>query len=169
MSIDKDWIKELQKGNQEALEIVYDKYYRLVFYIANYITNDKEVSEELVQDTFLKVWNNAASFKFNTNFKSWITTIAKNTAIDYRRSKKQYYLLDTDKECDLKNNNKLCEYGIDARKVLSKLEYDVLAFTIIYNLKRREVAKLLNKPTGTISRVYFDGINKLRDFYKNDG
>lgn len=165
MSIDKYWIKELQNGNHEAFEIIYDKYHKLVFYIINHITNDKEASKELVQDTFLKVWNNAKSFKINTNFKSWLSTIAKNTAIDYKRTKKDYSVLDVDLESDSKSPTILSEYSMDARMVLTKLEYDVVVLTIIYNLKRREVAEILEKPIGTITRVYMTAIKKLKKFY----
>lgn len=135
------------------------------FYIVNYITNDKEVSKELVQDTFLKVWNNAKSFKINTNFKSWLSTIAKNTAIDYKRTVKDVFILDIDVESDPSSSKMLSDYGMDARNVLTKLEYDVVVLTIIYNLKRREVADILDKPLGTITRVYSTAIKKLKKLY----
>src|SRR5690606_34782931 len=124
-----------------------------------------EATEELVQDTFLKMWNNIDSYLSNTNFRAWLLTIAKNTAKDYLRTRKIFYPLDDETVSSHRYMSMLNEFNVDANKVLSDLEYDVVVLTIIYNLKRREVADVLERPTGTITRVYSESIKKLKKFY----
>src|SRR5690606_23814500 len=138
---------------------------KLVFYVIFTYVGDKDVAEELVQDAFLKMWNNIASFKLGTNFQAWLLKISKNIAIDHLRTKRDYIFLDTDIEGNQNHMSIFCDFDLDAKKVLSDFEYNVVALTIVYNLKRREVADILNKPTGTITRVYSGAIKKLKDFY----
>ncbi|MCK9470466.1 MAG: sigma-70 family RNA polymerase sigma factor [Bacilli bacterium] len=165
MAANKHWIKQLQQQNQEAFEYIYDQYFNLVSYVIFTIVGDTEVTKELVQDSFLKMWNNIDKFRLNTNFKAWLLTIAKNTAKDYLRTKKEYLLLVDEVESNQDHMSIFSEFDLDAKQVLNDFEYNVVALTIVYNLKRREVADVLEKPTGTISRVYSEAIKKLKDFY----
>lgn len=158
-------IKELQQHSHDAFDIVYEKYHRLVFYVIYAIVHDVEATKELVQDSFLKMWNNIKSYQLNTNFKAWLLTIAKNTAKDYLRTKKDYSILDIDVLSNQEHMSIFSEFKLDAKQVLTDLEYNVVALTIVYNLKRREVALALDKPLGTVSRVYSDAIKKIKEFY----
>ena len=159
-------IKELQNHNYDAFDIVYDEYHKLVFYVIYSIAKDVETTKELVQDTFLKMWNNIHSFQLNTNFKAWLLTIAKNSARDYLKTRKQHDLLEGDVISNQEHMSTFSEFNMDARQVLSDFEYNVITLTLIYNLKRREVADVLERPVGTISRVYSEAMHKLKKFYE---
>lgn len=166
MLLNKHLIYELKKNNQEAFDIIYKEYHKLVFYVIYSKVKDVEVTKELVQDCFLKMWNNVHLYKNNNNFKAWLLTIAKNVALDYIKTKKDIYPLEEDIQ-DCRLPSMLNEFNIDARRILSEFEYNVVVLTIVYNLKRKEVADLLDKPLGTITRTYSDAIKKLKTFYKN--
>lgn len=149
-------IKELQNHNYDAFDIVYEDYHKLVFYVIYSIVKDVEITKELVQDTFL----------LNTNFKAWLLTIAKNTAKDHLKTRKQYYSLEGEVISNQEHMSTFSEFNVDAKQVLNDFEYNVITLTLIYNLKRREVADVLERPIGTISRVYSEAMQKLKKFYE---
>ncbi len=63
-------------------------YSKKLFYFINAYTNDREESEEIVQDVFLRLWNRRESLDDSLSLNSYIYTIAKNLSIDYIRRKK---------------------------------------------------------------------------------
>lgn len=79
-------VQELKKHNIQALDFLVDNYSSLVFKIAYSVLHNRELSEECVNDVFLKVWNGIKSFKSSDDrFKKWIMVTAKYTAIDTLR------------------------------------------------------------------------------------
>lgn len=90
--INKDnYIKALREKNIEALDFIMDTYSNLIFKVAYKVLNKRELSEECINDVFLKVWNNIDRFnREDDKFKNWICTITKYTAIDMLRSEKKH-------------------------------------------------------------------------------
>jgi RNA polymerase sigma-70 factor (ECF subfamily) len=168
MTISKQTIKKLYIHNQDAFCEVYNEYRPAVYYVIQSIVMDAETAKELVQDTFIKMWNNIYQFDYNTNFTAWLLSIAKNTAKDFLRKKVPLEYIDENQlECPMKKTV-LNEFTIDAAGILNEVEYEVLFLSIIYNFKRKEVAEILDKPLGTILRLYKQGLDKLRDFYQTE-
>jgi len=166
MTINKQTLNKLYTHNQDAFKEVYDKFFRIVYYVIYSIVKDREVAEELVQDTFVKMWNNIHLFNIDTNFQAWLLSIAKNIAKDFLRSKKPVQLIEEMQiVCNSMHTKVLYEFNTDVNGVLSELEYDIIVLTVVYNLKRREVAEYLNKPLGTVLRVYKEALDKLKKLY----
>lgn len=67
--------------------ILYQKYKSPIFSYIYYLVGDQMAAEEICQDVFLKVYLNIAKFEGRSSFKTWIYRIAKNTYIDYIRSR----------------------------------------------------------------------------------
>lgn len=89
---DKDLIENLKKKDKKALDILVEKYSNLIFKIAYSVLNNRQLSEECVNDVLLKVWDSINSFNRNEDkFKCWIMAIAKYTAIDLLRKEKKHY------------------------------------------------------------------------------
>ena len=86
-----NYIKALREKNIEALDFIMDTYSNLIFKVAYKVLNRRELSEECINDVFLKVWNNIDRFnKEDDKFKNWICTITKYTAIDMLRMEKKH-------------------------------------------------------------------------------
>lgn len=169
MQAEKDLIKKLYIQNQEAFREIYEKYQPIVFAVVYNLVRDREVVQELVQDTFIKLWKNIHTFKLDSNFQAWLLTIAKNTAKDYLKTNKKVELHEEVTICSNYFPAKiLYEFNTDCQGVLNELEHDVIVLTLVYHLKRREVADYLGKPVGTILRVYKEAQEKLRILYNVD-
>jgi len=74
-------------GSEGALETIYDRYASAIFAAAYRLTSDRGTAEEVVQETFLALWNRAESFDSAAgSLAAWLHTIARNRAIDRLRA-----------------------------------------------------------------------------------
>jgi RNA polymerase sigma-70 factor (ECF subfamily) len=74
-------------GSEAALEIIYDRYGPAIFAAAYRLTSDRGTAEEVVQETFLALWNRAESYDERAgSLAAWLHTIARNRAIDRLRA-----------------------------------------------------------------------------------
>lgn len=78
-------IKRINKGDKMAFSIFYEAYYVYLNSVAFYYLNDKEVSREIVNDTFVKVWEKRESLIYPVN--SFLIKLIQNSCIDYIRAK----------------------------------------------------------------------------------
>lgn len=85
----------LKKGDKRAYQILFDKYYvRLVSYINTY-TKNQDSSKDIVQESFIKLWNNRATIEADASVVSFLHKIAYNIFVDkYRKQKRNQSLLD---------------------------------------------------------------------------
>lgn len=78
-------IEKLKRGSYEAFDTLYDMYADSLYGFALLHTKSSVQAEDIVQDTFLKLWNMRASLSVEGSFKSMLFTIAKNHVIDVFR------------------------------------------------------------------------------------
>jgi RNA polymerase sigma-70 factor (ECF subfamily) len=80
-------VRDLAAGSEAALEIIYDRFASSIFAAAYRLTSDRGTAEEVVQETFLALWNRAESFDPSAgSLAAWLHTIARNRAIDRLRA-----------------------------------------------------------------------------------
>lgn len=88
---DKMLIEALINKKEDALIDLIDIYGNLIYRASYKILNNKELSEECLNITLLKIWENIEKYKGDENqFKNWIFTISKRTAIDILRKEKNH-------------------------------------------------------------------------------
>ena len=85
---DFELVKKLQKGNLEAFDLIFKKYGDRLFGFAFKYLKSKEDTEGLVQDVFLKVWENRENLKKESSLKSYLFTIAYHDICQIFRKKK---------------------------------------------------------------------------------
>ncbi|WP_053366482.1 RNA polymerase sigma factor [Bacillus sp. FJAT-27245] len=74
--------------NTSLIGSLYEEYYKDVYQFALYFTNNKQEAEDITQDTFIKAMRNIHQLKDPTKKKTWILSIARNTAVDLKRKQK---------------------------------------------------------------------------------
>jgi RNA polymerase sigma-70 factor (ECF subfamily) len=166
-------IKKFQQKDISAFEELYTRYSESIYGVIYTILRDKELSEEVLQDAFVKMWNNAENYSSSKGrFFTWILNIARNTAIDRTRSK------------DYKNNarNQSAAYFVDIieekssfltsvdaigiKKYVELLEpicKKVIHFLFFQGYTQKETAEELDMPLGTVKTRNRICINKLRE------
>jgi RNA polymerase sigma-70 factor (ECF subfamily) len=80
-------VRAVAAGSQSALGDLYDRYVDAVFAAASRLTADRQVAEEVVQETFLALWNRAELFDPTVgSLAAWLHTIARNRTVDRLRA-----------------------------------------------------------------------------------
>ncbi len=165
-------ILEMQQGNEKAFSRLYSMYSEAVHGIIYSIVLDENIAEEVLQDVFIKIWNNSSTYSVHKGrFFTWILNIARNTAIDETRSKSFKNAkknLSTTNFVDIISssdslNKKTNAIGIkkfvDALKPACIKIIDLLYFK---GFTQAEASKTLDIPLGTLKTRNRACINDLR-------
>ena len=93
-------IKQLQDGNEKVFEQIVREYWPRMFKFALIYTQNNETSQELVQDTFLVLWNNRAILKDNTNLITYLMVVLRNKCLNLLEQARirQLYIEEIDDE-----------------------------------------------------------------------
>lgn len=84
---DEQLISAICKGEESAIEVLYERYHRYAYALAYRILHDPLASEDIVQDAFLSIWRKASSYQAqNGSVQSWIQAIVRHRAIDKIRA-----------------------------------------------------------------------------------
>jgi RNA polymerase sigma-70 factor (ECF subfamily) len=80
-------VVEVAAGSEAALEVLYDRHADAIYAAACRLTSDRQVAEEVVQETFLALWNRAELFDRHTgSLAAWLHAIARNRTVDRLRA-----------------------------------------------------------------------------------
>lgn len=80
-------VHDVVDGSEDALAAIYDRYVDAVFATASRLTSDRQIAEEVVQETFLALWNRAELFDPKAgSLGTWLRTIARNRTVDRLRA-----------------------------------------------------------------------------------
>lgn len=83
-----DLVILIKNRDQKAFAYLYDNYSKALFGVLYQIVADVEETEDILQKLFLKIWDNFESYDASKGrLYTWMLNIAKNLAIDYKRSK----------------------------------------------------------------------------------
>ncbi|MDT0676247.1 RNA polymerase sigma factor [Autumnicola musiva] len=166
-------IQELQNGNERAFERIYQLYSESTYGIIFAIVKDEKVAEEILQDVYMKIWNNASSYDSDKGrFFTWILNIARNASIDKLRSKdfkNKRQNLQPDNFVDIletRTNYAAATDAIGIKKFLNAIEpvckklIDLLFFQ---GFTQKETAEELKMPLGTVKTKNRACIKSLRE------
>ncbi|MGB8815674.1 MAG: sigma-70 family RNA polymerase sigma factor [Minisyncoccia bacterium] len=91
-------VSDYLDGKEDALKEIVQKYYKTIYrFLFNFLGGSAE-SADLTQEVFLKVWKNIKKYNKKYSFKTWIFTIARNTALDFLRKKRDLVFSDFENE-----------------------------------------------------------------------
>ncbi|MDA3894035.1 MAG: sigma-70 family RNA polymerase sigma factor [Salinivirgaceae bacterium] len=147
---DYDLIKQYLGGNQSSFEFLINRHKSKVFSYILMVVKNRELAEDIFQDTFIKVIKSLHSGKYNEEgrFVSWVMRIAHNLVIDfYRKDKHLKTVSDDDTEVPLFNSAKYSDLNIEQELVVEQVHEDVKILVEKLPEEQKEVVKL---------RYYYD-------------
>ncbi len=155
------------------MSLLYDKYSGALFGTIMRVVHSQEIAEEVLQDTFTKVWRNIESYDTSKGrLFTWLINIARNSAIDATRQKdfkRQNQSLDNVvNTIDTQQSTTLNPETIDMRQLTEKLspEYkDLVDLIYFQGYTQSEAAEQLNIPLGTVKTRIRTAIIRLREFF----
>ncbi|HVT74246.1 MAG TPA: sigma-70 family RNA polymerase sigma factor [Lacunisphaera sp.] len=171
-------IAALSDGNREALGHLYDALARPLYSLAFRITQDAAEAQDIVQDVFVKISSQAASYRPERgSVFTWAATLTRNRAIDRLRSRRRREDLLTTAADSLKPASApdgsdtaaalwLREKAAAVRTAVNSLapeQQQAIALAYFSGLTQQEIATRLNEPLGTVKARIRRGLLKLRE------
>jgi len=80
-------IRNFKKGDTKAFELLFHKYHKKLYAFLFHLLQSKEDAEEIVQETFIKIWEKREDFNEGYSFNSFLFSIAKNAFLNLNRKK----------------------------------------------------------------------------------
>jgi RNA polymerase sigma-70 factor, ECF subfamily len=176
---DEDLVQRMSQGDVAALEALYDRYARAVFSFAVRIVRDPRIAEEILQEAFMRSWQQAARFELSKgSFPSWLLSITHNLAIDeLRKSQRRPQRADlvdisdvlrgeVDESASVEEAAEANELRVEIRAAMDRLpgpQQRVIELAYFEGLTQREIAAFLDEPLGTIKTRMRLGMQKLKE------
>ena len=173
---DANLAERLKKRDPEAMAELYDRFGRLSYSVIIGIVHDSGTAEDLMQETFLRVWNRVHAFDSERgSLGAWLLAVARNRAIDYVRSvgarmslncfeleERDHPSLFVNMEQDLfsKDNAKRIRAAMSR---LSDNQKKVIELAYYEGLSQTEMAEKMGQPLGTLITWARTALRLLRD------
>ena len=145
MMTDEDLVVLYAEGNNAAFDVLLNRYQSSIHSYIFFIVRNKELAEDIFQETFVKVIMTIKQGRYTDNgkFKAWITRIAHNLIIDnYRQERNENTISNDEVEVDLLNNIKLCDGTIEDKLVKHQVLSDVRRLLKSLPDNQREVLEM---------------------------
>jgi len=172
---DPELVRRLQRRDPRAMGDLYDRYGRLIYAVILRIVRDAGIAEDLVQETFLRVWNRVQGFDAEKGaLGPWMLAVARNRAIDYLRSAAgrmqnatelqdtEHPALFADMEKELLNSDRVRRVRTALEK-LSANHRTVIELAYFEGLSQVEMAERMGQPLGTVKTWVRTALKSLRD------
>ncbi|HBJ86222.1 MAG TPA: hypothetical protein DDZ88_20630 [Verrucomicrobiales bacterium] len=174
-------LKRIAERDPASFQAFYKKYSGLIFASISNVLNDHHDTEDVMQEVLVQVWNKAHLYESRKGKPlTWLTTLARNRAIDRIRSKQRRSRLNDDFETENKKdqfefepsgheNLEFKERDGILHQAVSRLTPDqreAIELTYFSGLTQAEVAERLHEPLGTIKARIRRGVNRLETLVK---
>jgi len=162
-------IKAAKNGDKDAFGSIYQLYYDRIYRFVYYLTYDSELSCDLTQNTFIKMWNSLPRFKIeNGSIQAYLFTIARNLVTDFRRRKREYTLdlaLNESKHEDMIEKVSKLERQESLHEMLQTLpeiDRQLLILRYFEDLAMADIAKVVQKEESAVRVRIHRILKKLR-------
>lgn len=163
-----------QKTAEKGFTLLLEKYQEQVYWHVRHILIDHEDSNDVAQNTFIKIWTNIGSFREESKLYTWIYRIATNEAITFINSKKSKYFLSLDEMKEDFGDRLEADVFFDGSEIQRKLQKAIatlpnrqrIVFTMRYydSLSYQDIAPILGVSIGTLKSSYHIAAKKLKIF-----
>jgi RNA polymerase sigma-70 factor (ECF subfamily) len=176
---DEDLISLVEAADAEAFATLYDRHSRAAFSLAYRMMGERQASEDLAQDAFLKVWRGASSYRADRgSVRTWILSIVHNRGIDQIRSQASRRRTQDKVEASaprsqpseafaetLRNSQR--DQVREALNTLPSEQLKILELAYFSGYTHVEISDLLGLPLGTVKGRMRLGLKKIRDYFES--
>lgn len=168
-------MSRIARGEPDALGELYDQYGRVVFGTLYRMLGSPEVAEEITQNAFHSVWQQARSYRPERgSVRTWLLAISRNAAVDWRRTRGRHVDRETaiEKAAELVDEIRVDEHVIASLRaervraavaLLPREQRDALSLAFWSGLSQSEIAERTGTPLGTVKSRVRLGMARLRE------
>src|SRR5215210_2490296 len=176
---DEDLISLVEADDADAFATLYDRHSRAAFSLAYRMMGERQASEDLAQDAFLKVWRNAGSYRAERgSVRTWILSIVHNRGIDQLRSQASRRRTQDRVEASAPRSqpseafaetwrNSQRDQVREALNTLPPEQLKILELAYFSGYTHVEISELLSLPLGTVKGRMRLGLKKIRDYFEH--
>ncbi|MBQ7645652.1 MAG: sigma-70 family RNA polymerase sigma factor [Clostridia bacterium] len=170
-------IAEISRGNKEALSVLYGHYSKMILFVAKSILSSADETEDVLQETMLKVIKHAKTYRAGSNPTAWILSITRNCAKDVLMRKHNDPGLSLDDENNAPFTNTVADERLDIEKsvlirdalnTLSDREAAFVKLKYYYGLSYKEIASVYEMNTDAVSKSCRRALKKLRKYFSKE-
>lgn len=176
---DKNIIADLKNINKRDLafhQLVTTYQERLYWHIRKIVLNHDD-ADDVLQNTFLKVWRNVENFREESSLFTWLYRIATNESITFINSKKKKSFMPMNDTSEYLMDNLISDPYFEGDEIQLKLQKAIVRLPekqrIVFNmkyydeLKYDEMAEILETSVGALKASYHHAVKKIEDYLKN--
>ena len=168
-SADASLLSAIRSGDENAMALLYDRYYSIVYSVALRVLGDTSAAEDVLQEVFIQLWRNPGVFDSSRgSLGAWLAVIARNRAIDALRKRHP----ETDigdvivsVEPDMAGHAeraRVMEKVLGALGAMPRAQRSALEMAYFEGLTHTEIAAKTGEPLGTIKTRIRAGLLALR-------
>ncbi|GAB7087179.1 RNA polymerase sigma factor [Marinifilum fragile] len=174
MITDQSILEHIRRGDKEGLDFLFRRYYKPLVLYANAFVNDIHKAEDVVQELFIKFWNDKLFDRlYNNTLSTYLFALVKNASLNHINKKD--ILSDTAEFSHLEiaeeEARRIAEEGIQkvkqAIEELPEKTRKVVECIMIQNMKYKEAAEELEVSVNTVKTLLRNGISKLKEDLKD--
>jgi RNA polymerase sigma-70 factor (ECF subfamily) len=168
-------MSKVKKYDQKAFEELYNKASTAVFGLAMSILGNKDDASDVVQNTFISIYEKIQSYYPEGKAMAWIFTITRNHAYMIMRDKEKHSHVDLDNVYNAIVDSTV-EEDLHKERLTSILlnelqddEREIVVMHAMSNMKHKDIAKILDLPISTVLSKYRRSLEKLRQVMEVNG
>ncbi|NOY96384.1 MAG: sigma-70 family RNA polymerase sigma factor [Chlorobi bacterium] len=173
---DRELIAGLKAGEMQnhAFQMLVEKYQERLYWHIRRIVLDHDDADDVLQNTFVKVWKNLNNFREESGLYTWLYRIATNESLTFINSKKRKNMFPMSELSDYLVDNLEADPYFDGDEIQEKLQKAIitlpekqrLVFNMKYfdNLKYKEMSKILDTSVGALKASYHHAVRKIEEF-----
>lgn len=166
------------KTRDEAFNLLLSKYQQKIYWHIRRLVIDHDDADDLVQDTFIKVWKNLEKFRSDSQLYTWVYRIATNESITFLNKKKQRNNTPLDEVSTELSETLIASSYFNGDKVQLKLQQALLTLPekqrLIFNmkyfdeLKYEEISEITGTSVGALKASFHIAVKKIEVFMLNE-
>lgn len=170
-------LKEMARGSVDAFEFIYKRYWNSVYNTLRYVLKNKEQSEDLAQEIFVKLWTNRKLLSDVQSLKTYLLRSAKNSALNAIRNAAQharytkeagyfYEAVHLESSTVEEDYDKIIKIGLDR---LAPRQRQIMKMSRVEGLSNTKIAEDLGLSKATVKRTITDSLKKMSEQFALKG
>lgn len=180
MTEDQQLLSDLknEKKKQQAFRILVDKYKERLYWHIRKIVLSHDDADDVLQETFIKIWQNISSFRADSGLYTWIYRIATNESLSFLSQKKRKYINNSEEINDYLIENLKADPYFSGDEIQMKLQKAIaqlpkkqrLVFNMRYfdEVKYQDMSKILGTSEGALKASFHHAMKKVEAFLKDE-
>lgn len=171
-----NWHK-IKSGDKQAFRLLFDEYYASLCLYANSVISNLELSQDIVSDCFIRIWERRETINVNSSLKNYLLLAVRNSMYSYLRSPESRKI-DLDSIITKLENTPVEEYDLEKEETIRKVfevmqelpeqRKKILELAIVNGMTYSAIAEFLGISVNTVKTQMSRAYLFLRDRLKND-